>query len=115
VVNIPGTAQKLASDYTQLGAYIGLTAGPPGTGSSPANEPSGSGYARQKTTWGPPNSSGTCTGTQVTIDVPQGNYDHMIVMDAATGGNFIDWCPIPGVNIMTGPGKILVTPVYTQS
>ena len=24
-INVPGTAQKLADDYTNLGAYIGLT------------------------------------------------------------------------------------------
>ena len=38
-INIPGTAQKLADDYTHLGAYIGLTSGDPGTTSPPANEP----------------------------------------------------------------------------
>ena len=58
-INVPGTAQKLADDYTQLGAYIGLTTGNPGTSSPPANEPTGGGYARQQTNW--THSSAACT------------------------------------------------------
>jgi hypothetical protein len=113
-IKIPGTAQKLAVDYTQLGAFIGLTTGDPGTGSSPANEPSGGGYARQKTTWKPP-AGGVSVGSQVTIPVPAGTYTFMIVMDAATNGNLIDWCQIPATPITGSGGKILVTPQYAQS
>jgi hypothetical protein len=47
--------------------------------------------------------------------VPAGTYTYMIVMDAATGGNLIDWCPIPSTHITQGGGKILVTPQYAQS
>jgi hypothetical protein len=115
MVNVPGTAEKLAADYTQLGAYIGLTTGPPGTSAPPANEPSGGGYARQKTTWSSPSGGGVYVGKQVTIPVPAGNYSFMIVMDAATGGNLIDWCQIPETPITPGGGKILVTPQYAQS
>jgi hypothetical protein len=113
-INVPGTAQKLAADYTQLGAYIGLTTGNPGTTAPPANEPSGGGYARQQTTWAH-STGGVYTGSQVTIPVPQGNYTYMIVMDAKTGGNLIDWCQIPETPITPGGGKILVTPQYAQS
>jgi hypothetical protein len=113
-INVPGTAQKLAVDYTQLGAFIGLTTGNPGTSSPPANEPSGGGYARQKTTWNPP-SGGVSVGSQVTIPVPKGTYTFMILMDAATNGNLVDWCPIQSTPIGTGGGKIVVTPQYAQS
>jgi hypothetical protein len=113
-INIPGTAQKLADDYTQLGAFIGLTTGNPGTTAPPAHEPSGGTYKRQKTTWAHA-SGGTYTGSQVTIAVPAGTYTFMIVMDAATNGNLIDWCQIPSTPIPSGGGKILVTPQYTQS
>jgi hypothetical protein len=113
-INVPGTAQKLSGDYTALGAFIGLTTGNPGTTSPPAHEPSGGGYARKKTTWQPP-SGGVSVGSQVTISVPAGTYTHMIVMDALTNGNLIDWCQIPSTPITSGGGKIMVTPQYTQS
>jgi hypothetical protein len=113
-INVPGTAQKLADDYTKLGAYIGLTTGDPGTTSPPAHEPSGGGYVRQQTTW-THSSGGVYTGSQVTIPVPAGTYTNMIVMDAKTGGNLIDWCQIPATPITSGGGKILVTPQYAQS
>jgi len=113
-INVPGTAQKLADDYTQLGAYIGLTTDDPGTTAPPANEPTGGVYKRQKTTW-THTSGGVYTGSQVTIPVPAGTYKFMIVMDAATGGDLIDWCKIPATPITPGGGKILVTPQYGQS
>ena len=113
-INVPGTSQKLANDYTQLGAYIGLTTGDPGTTSPPAHEPSGGGYVRQQTTW-THSSGGVYTGSQVTIAVPAGTYTYMIVMDAKTGGDLVDWCQIPATPITPGGGKILVTPQYTQS
>ena len=40
-INVPGTAQKLADDYTNLGAYIGLTTDDPGTTAPPAHEATG--------------------------------------------------------------------------
>jgi hypothetical protein len=113
-INVPGTAQKLADDYTKLGAYIGLTTGDPGTTAPPAHEPSGGGYVRQQTTW-THGSGGVYTGSQVTIPVPAGTYTYMIVMDAKTGGNLVDWCQIPATPITSGGGKILVTPQYSQS
>jgi hypothetical protein len=114
-INVPGTAEKLAGDYTQLGAFIGLTTDNPGTSAPPNHEPTGGGYARQKTTWSSPSGGGVYVGSQVTVPVPVGTYSYMIVMDAATGGNLIDFCTIPSTPITSGGGKILVTPQYTQS
>ena len=113
-INVPGTAEKLAGDYTQLGAFIGLTTDNPGTSAPPNHEPTGGGYARQKTTWSSPSGGGN-VGSQVTIPVPAGTYSYMIVMDAATGGNLIDFWMIPSTPITSGGGKILVTPQYTPN
>jgi hypothetical protein len=113
-INVPGTAQKLAEDYKNLGNTIGLTMGPPGNSGMPANEPSGGGYVRQQTTW-TAGSGGVYTGSQVTFDVPGGGntYTYMTLLDSA--GDLVDWCPITPTSITGTTGKILVTPQYRQS
>jgi hypothetical protein len=117
MVNVTKTAQALAEDYTNMGSYIGLATGDPGSTATPMNEASGGSpaYARQPTNWGA-GTGGVYNGTPVTINVKGGGltYNYMILCSGATGNNMVDNCPIPP-QVMTADGPITVTPVYTQS
>lgn len=114
MVNVTATATTLATDYTNLGSYIGLATGNPGSTTTPANEATGGSpsYARQETTW---NVSGTqALGTEVTFNVPSGTYNYMIFCSAATGNNMIDWAPMSPLEA-TGQTTITVVPLTTVS
>jgi hypothetical protein len=115
MVNVSTTAQDLSNDYVKLGAFIGLATGPPGSTSTPMNEPSGGSppYGRQHTTW-TAGTDGVNNGSLVTINVPAGIYTHMILCSGPTGNNMIDNCPIPQ-QILNNDGQIALNPVYTQS
>ena len=96
---------------TDLGNYISLHTGDPGTVGS--NEVSGGSYARQATTWGA-SSSGTAAGSQVTFSsVPSGSYTHYGVFTAQTGGTFRwGFALSPGVTL-SATGTVLMTPRVT--
>jgi hypothetical protein len=114
MVNVPDTAQKVSNDYAALGTYIGLATGNPGNTSTPANEASGGGYARQPTSW-TAGTGGVNTGSQVTFNAPTGTYTNMIFCSGSGGNNMIDNCPITPSVTLSSPGQIQLTPVYTQS
>lgn len=115
MVNVTNTAQTLSKDYTALGSYIGIASVDPGSSSTPTSEASGGSpaYARQQTTW-TAGSGGVYNGSAVTINLPKGTYNYMILCSQATGDNMIDNCPIPQ-QILTADGSLTVQPVYTQS
>jgi hypothetical protein len=122
MVAVTATANLLAEDYTNQGAYvyIGLANGDPGSGNKPLNEASGGSYARVKTTWQLPANNGVVTGTSVTINVPDGTYYYMIFCQQSTGANMVDNCRINGstgvvVNGSGGNGQVQIIPTYTQS
>lgn len=95
---------------TNLGDYISLHTGDPGTVGS--NEVSGGSYARQETTWGA-SSSGTAAGSQVTFSsVPSGSYTHYGVWSTLTGTFRWGFALSPGVTL-SATGTVLMTPRVT--
>ena len=104
------TKEALATAFTGLGSWVAVFAsgGSEASGGSPA-------YARKQTTW---ESSGTSdginTGTQVTIDLPAGTYDAVGIYSASTGGTLVEKVSITSTTL-GAQGKLLVTPVYTQT
>ena len=110
------TAQlnALAADYAADGAWIGLTTGPPGTGTTPANEASGGSYARVQTTWSS-ETTGVQQGTPVTISAPAGIYTNAFLASAATGNNMIDNITFATPITLLAAGQITLTPIYTQT
>ncbi|MFF2026547.1 phage tail fiber protein [Rhodococcus koreensis] len=102
---------ELATKYGQLGGWISVHTGPPGTNGQ--NEAAGNGYARKQTSWGTA-SNGTITGSEVEIDAGAGQYVSAGLWTAQTGGTFIDTVAV--VNTTLGAvGKLKVTPTYTQT
>jgi hypothetical protein len=115
MVACTATLNSLASYYAGLGTDIGLATGNPGSSTTPANEASGGSpaYARVATTWSA-GTTGVQNGTAVTINVPEGDYDYMILCSGGSGNNQIDNCAITTV-IMSAQGQIVCNPVYTQT
>jgi hypothetical protein len=115
MVNVTNTLNTMASFYAGLGDFIGLATGNPGSTPTPANEASGGSpaYARVATTFSA-GTTGVQNGSAVTLNVPEGNYDFMILASAGSGDNMIDNCPITTV-IMSAQGQIVCNPVYTQT
>lgn len=105
--------QTLAAAYAAAAAYFGLATGAPGTTSTPANEASGSGYARLPTTW-TAGSNGVENGSAVTITAGAATYDYAILCSAATGNTMLDNAAIASTQL-TAAGQIVLTPTYTQS
>jgi hypothetical protein len=114
MTNVTPTAQTMISDYSGLGAWIGLFTGAPGSTNAPANEASGGSpaYARQETSWTV--SGATAIGSGVTINVPAGTYTYMGLFSAATGNTMVDWCAI-SPQVASGQTTITITPLATAS
>lgn len=115
-IQAAATKNALAEAYGDLGTYIALHTGSPGsdgtanhaTGGSPA-------YARKATVWGTA-SGGVITGSEVEIDVPAGTYTHISIWLAATGtgSGFVDSAAITSTTL-GAQGKLLITPAFTIS
>lgn len=114
MTNVTPTAQTMVTDYSGLGAWIGLCTGAPGSTNAPSSEASGGSpaYARQETTWTV--SGGTAIGSAVTINVPAGNYSYMILCSASTGNTMVDWAPITP-QTASGQTTVTITPLATAS
>ena len=76
------------------------TGGSEATGGTPA-------YARKATTVTA--SAGTGTSTQVTFDVPAGNYTHFGTWSAITGGTFYGGNPLSATVAAAGQQQALLT------
>lgn len=114
MTNVTSTAGTLISDYSNLGNWIGLSTGNPGSTAAPANEATGGSpaYTRQATTW---NVSGsTAIGTAVTFNVPAGTYSYMILCSAASGNTMVDWAPITP-QVAGTQTTITITPLANAS
>lgn len=110
------TLNTLAQDYVNLGNWIGLATGSPGTSSTANNEASGGSpaYARLATTWGTSTTAGVQNGTAVTLNVSAATYTYMLVASSSAGANMQDNASITSV-VMGAQGQIVVTPTYTQT
>lgn len=112
-IAVNATRQTLADTYTGLGRWISMHTADPGT--TGANEATGGSpaYARKQTTW-TSGTTGTNTGSVVTIDLPAGTYTHAGIWSAATGGTFIDKIAIT-TTVLGGQGQADATPKYVQA
>lgn len=110
-MSLTNAAHQAAADAIKaLGAYISLHTST-GGGTTGANEATGGSYVRQLTTW-TSGSTGTVTGTQVTIPCAAGTYTEGGVWNAATSGTFVGSNAFTGGSVVvSGTGaSILVTP-----
>jgi hypothetical protein len=115
-IAIATTRQALATHYGTLGTFIGVCTGDPGTAGPPVNEATGGTppYARLATTWTDDAAGGgIINGSDVQLDVPPGDYDHILLAVAATGDQLDN--AITDLVSMSLQGKITVTPLYTQT
>jgi len=112
-ISVDATRQQLADTYAGLGKFFGLATADPGTTSTPANEASGGPYARVATTWSS-GSGGSETGSSCPIYANPATYTYAILCSAASGNTMIDNCSID-TTILSGPGQIVLTPIYQQS
>lgn len=119
-VQIDATRQIMADAYKNIATsgapWIALHTGNPGT--TGANEATGGSpaYARKQTTF-TSGTTGTLSGTAVTIDVPAGTYTHASLHKTAAGtgaSDIIDWVPITSTTL-GAQGQIVVTPSFVQS
>ena len=105
------TREALAQAYTGLGSWIAVYTDPGTT------EASGGGYTRVQTTWsgGTPD-DGVYVGSQVEINLPAGDYSHVGIFTAQTGGTLVDKKALSEVRTLQGDGgKLLITPTVTIS
>ena len=114
MTNVTATATDIVTDYSNLGNYIGLCTGAPGSTATPANEATGGSpaYARQATTWAV--SGAQALGSAVTINVPAGTYSYMIMCSGSSGDNMVDWCAI-APQVISAQSTITITPLATAS
>lgn len=111
MVNVLATAQNVCNDYTALGNWFGLCTGPPGTTSTVLNECEGGSpaYARKQATW-TSGTNGSAAGSQLTFNLPAGTYPYLIVCQASSGNNMVDWCILPTPIMVTGQSVVTVNP-----
>jgi hypothetical protein len=112
-IAVPASRQALADKYATLGNYVGVCTGDPGATNVPANEAFGSGYVRVQSPW-TSGSGGTLSGTAVTIDLPSGTFNYILIASASTGSTMIDKCSVPDTTL-SSPGSVVVTPNYVQT
>jgi hypothetical protein len=114
-IAIAATRTALAATYAAQGTYFGLATASPGTSATPANEASGSGYARVATTWSA-GTAGVQNGTAVTITAGAATYTYCLLASSATTGaaNMVDNAAITST-VLSATGQIVLTPTFTQS
>lgn len=102
-----GVKNAMAQAWADLGNTYSLHTGDPGVDGT-ANEASGSGYARQTTTWGTP-VGGVITGSQMVFTVGATTYTHMCRWNGTTLLNVLDTTDAT----VAPAGEVKVTPSYT--
>ncbi|KZM68115.1 hypothetical protein [Nocardia terpenica] len=107
------TKNALCTAYAQLGAYISVHTGDPGTTGASEAQNGSPAYTRMATTWGAA-ANGSITGSQVTINLPAGTYGWAGLWTAASGGTFLDKVQIPPTTL-GAQGTLLITPTFTIS
>jgi hypothetical protein len=114
MTNTTATALEIITDWSDLGSWIGLCTGNPGSTTSPANEVSGGSpaYARKETGWVV--SGATAIGTPVTINVPAGTYSFIILCSGSSGNNVVDWASMTP-QVCTEQTTLTITPLATAS
>ncbi|SRX93553.1 hypothetical protein MSP7336_01791 [Mycobacterium shimoidei] len=98
-------AVKWATDYPYVGVFTAAST----TGD---NEASGGGYTRKQAFSSPTATSGVCTGAEVNIPVPEGDYPEGGLFSASSGGDYGGSEPFDGGTVhVSGTGaSIDVTP-----
>lgn len=112
-VAVATSRQALADRYAQLGNWLGMATGNPGSGPSVANEATGGApaYARKQCTW-TSGTGGVVSAVGVAVDAAAGTYTHGILCSAATGATLIDvsdWSDV----VLTQQGQIVCTASFT--
>jgi hypothetical protein len=110
-VAVAASRQTVANAWAGLGTYIGVCTGDPGTTATPSNETSGGGYTRIATTW-TPGSTGTESGSAVTVSVPAGTFTYVLLASAVSGNNMVDKASVSSTG-MGSPGQLVITPSFT--
>lgn len=114
-MGIPNATKQAAVDAVKaLGNWISLHTGAAGT--TGANEATGGGYGRQQSTL-TSGSTGTVSGSAVTIPCAAGTYVEGGVFSASTAGTFVGSAAFSGGNVVvSGSGaSIVVTPSESVS
>ena len=104
------TKQAQVAAVAALGNFISLHTGA-GGGTTGANEATGGGYGRQATTW-TPGTTGSESGSNVTIPAAAGTYTEGGIFSAVTAGTFVASGPFSGGSVvLSGSGaSVVVTP-----
>lgn len=85
--------------------FVSLHTSPGPSDAGPANEVTGSGYARQQATFGAPSGGIIQNTAQIEFTASGGNFGDVIavgVFDAATGGNMLSWDDFTATTINDG-------------
>lgn len=89
--------------------FLGL-----GTGGSDATglvgEPAGSGYARQRVTFGGTGSQTNADVIRFSFTAAAGTLTHAGLFDAVTGGNPLTWSGLAQAAAVTGAGAVTINP-----
>lgn len=112
-MSIPNsTLQAAANAMAAVGAWIALFTAAAGT--TGANEASGGDYAREETTW-TDGTTGTVTGSQVSIDCAADTYVEGGYFSESTSGTFGGSAAFTGGSVVvSGTGaSVNVTPTIT--
>jgi len=113
-MGIPNATHQAASNaIAGLGSWISLHTGA-GAGTTGANEATGGGYGRVQTVWSA-GSTGTNTGSAVTIPCAAATYTEGGIFSASSTGTFVGSNAFSGGNVtVSGSGaSIVVTPSNT--
>lgn len=103
------TRETAALSVTGLGNYVALFL------SGGDTEASGAPYVRVQTTWTAGTSDGVVTGSEVEISALAGTYSHIGIFNAASAGTLIDKTPLSSPVVLSGTGKVRVTPTMTAT
>jgi hypothetical protein len=88
--------------------FLGLGTGG-GDATGVVGEPAGSGYARQRVTFGGGATQTNSATVRFTFTAAVGTLTHVGLFDAASGGNALTWGPLAPSAAVTGPGTITVS------
>lgn len=106
-----------ANEFVAKVAKIALCTGNPGTGTTPANEVTGGGYARLTPSWGTATDDGTkatATAAELEFDVPSGvTVTHISYLDASN--NQLTTIDSTDVSFTSSAGKLRVTAKHSQA
>lgn len=106
------TREVAAQSVTSMGNWVSLFKTVSTAGDT---EASGAPYVRVQTTWTAGTADGVVTGSEVEISALAGTYTHIGIHTAASAGTLVDKTPLASPVILSGTGKVRVTPTMTAT